>query len=228
MEPKRRRGRPKKTDKPVLSDDILLTALRHFSQKGFDGTSVREICVELGVSHNLINDRFGTKDALWRATVDRWIAEILSGIQEVVFTADPTLEPIEMLRKILVRFIELNAARPEVVRLMNIESSTDSDRLDYCWDKHVLPFYQLLSRYYKAVHGVGLIRSYPPAVFFFLFAHGSSAIFSSPALARKILEEDSVMEKTSSNKKKIPDLADPKHAKINAEFIADLLLTPPD
>jgi TetR/AcrR family transcriptional regulator len=57
-------------------DEILLAALRAFATRGYDGTSVRELNQQLGVSHNLLNRRFGSKEQLSRATVDRWIGEI--------------------------------------------------------------------------------------------------------------------------------------------------------
>lgn len=224
---KRGRGRPKKSDIPVLSEDILQVALQHFSHKGFDGTSVREICVELEVSHNLVNDRFGSKDALWRATVDYWVSPIVAGINKVVIKASPTAEPVEVLRAIIVRFMELNAERPEVLRLVSIEGSVQGDRLDYFWDNHFLPFYEILSSYYHAVEGQGLIHTYPPAMLFFLLAHGATALTANAVLAKKIMQVDVEYGGACSKEIKKLDPADPKQIAINAEFVANLLLTPP-
>jgi AcrR family transcriptional regulator len=64
-----RRGRPRAEDSPASSDEIFLAALRAFATRGYDGTSVRELNQQLGVSHNLLNRRFGSKEQLWRATV---------------------------------------------------------------------------------------------------------------------------------------------------------------
>jgi len=43
-----------------------------FATQGYEGTSVRDLNTRLGVSHNLINRRFGSKADLRRATADRW------------------------------------------------------------------------------------------------------------------------------------------------------------
>src|SRR5260370_17519281 len=59
-----RRGRPRAEDSPASSDEILLAALRAFATHGYDGTSVRELNQQLGVSHNLLNRRFGSKEQL--------------------------------------------------------------------------------------------------------------------------------------------------------------------
>ncbi len=51
-------------------DEILGAALRAFATHGYEGVSVRTLNRELGVSHSLINGRFGSKEDLWYATVD--------------------------------------------------------------------------------------------------------------------------------------------------------------
>src|SRR5258707_11112754 len=87
-----RRGRPRAEDSPASSDEILLAALRAFATRGYDGTSVRELNQQLGVSHNLLNRRFRSKEQLWRATVDRFIGE---GVDELAAAGpgDPTNPP---------------------------------------------------------------------------------------------------------------------------------------
>ena len=61
----RRRGRPS-ADDPVLTDiEIRDAALRVFAEHGYEGTSMRELARELGVSHNLIPQRLGSKEQLW-------------------------------------------------------------------------------------------------------------------------------------------------------------------
>ena len=65
----RRRGRPR-AEESVDRTEILDAALRAFARHGLEGVSVRTLNRELGVSHNLIYQRFGSKDDLWRAAVD--------------------------------------------------------------------------------------------------------------------------------------------------------------
>src|SRR6201987_1600726 len=67
--PERPRGRPKSADS-VPIEEILDRALTMFATVGYDGMSLRTLDRELGVSHNLIYQRFGTKEELWRAAVD--------------------------------------------------------------------------------------------------------------------------------------------------------------
>ena len=53
----------------VAYDDYA--ALDEFAENGFAGTSVRKLARDLGVSHNLIPQRFGSKERLWYAAVDQ-------------------------------------------------------------------------------------------------------------------------------------------------------------
>ncbi|MEA2471907.1 MAG: TetR/AcrR family transcriptional regulator, partial [Thermoleophilaceae bacterium] len=55
---RQRMGRPRTEDAPASTEQILDTAFRAFATHGYDGVSVRTLNRELGVSHNLIHQRF--------------------------------------------------------------------------------------------------------------------------------------------------------------------------
>jgi TetR/AcrR family transcriptional regulator len=55
----KRTGRPKTQDAPVTLEQILDAAFRAFATCGYNGVAVRTLNRELGVSHNLIHQRFG-------------------------------------------------------------------------------------------------------------------------------------------------------------------------
>src|ERR1700760_309102 len=67
----RRRGRPfQKGEAAVNEADLLSMAFRTFAERGYEGTTLRELSKQLGISHNLINVRFGKKTELWKRAVD--------------------------------------------------------------------------------------------------------------------------------------------------------------
>ncbi|MGH3704927.1 MAG: TetR family transcriptional regulator, partial [Agromyces sp.] len=49
---------------------ILEAALEQFSQRGFNGTSIRRIAAAADVDASLVTHYFGTKDALLRACIE--------------------------------------------------------------------------------------------------------------------------------------------------------------
>lgn len=55
---------------PDTRGAILVAARRLFSARGLKGASVRQIAAEAGVDPALVHHYFGTKDALFRATLD--------------------------------------------------------------------------------------------------------------------------------------------------------------
>ena len=58
----RRVGRPAAATNDVPPDDVILAkGLQAFGELGYDGASVRELARWIGVSHNFINDRYGSR-----------------------------------------------------------------------------------------------------------------------------------------------------------------------
>src|SRR6201987_4879221 len=107
--PERPRGRPKASDS-IPIEDILDRALTMFATVGYDGMSLRTLNRELGVSHNLIHQRFGTKEELWRAAVDFGFGRLMLHMQGLF---DPTLsDPLEQLRLAVHRFLVFSAGPP--------------------------------------------------------------------------------------------------------------------
>jgi TetR/AcrR family transcriptional regulator, fatty acid metabolism regulator protein len=56
-----------KSDK---KDQILAAAEKHFALRGYDATSVRDICQEADVNVAMVNYYFGSKEGLFREMVD--------------------------------------------------------------------------------------------------------------------------------------------------------------
>src|SRR4051812_2397693 len=117
----RPRGRPSAGDEGTIPTAAVLdAALEAFAERGYEGTSVREIARALGVSHNLIPQRIGSKEQLWYAAIERGFAELAIALIEVA--ADTAArDDVEQLRALVIRFIEANASRPALLRIINQE-----------------------------------------------------------------------------------------------------------
>src|SRR6266576_7253989 len=99
----KRTGRPKAQDAPATLEQILDAAFRAFATYGYDGVAVRTLNRELGVSHNLIHQRFGSKRALWCAAVDRAFGH---QVTQLATAFDPTLaDPLDQLNYAIRRFV---------------------------------------------------------------------------------------------------------------------------
>jgi AcrR family transcriptional regulator len=178
----RPRGRPRNDESPASLEVIFEAALEAFATHGYDGVSLRTLNRELGGSHNLLSGRFGSKEALWYATVD-WAFEPL--VLRLATAFDPTVsDPVEQLRITMRAFLLYSAQRPELLGLMSIEGRQDTDRLSYVYTNYVQPALEPVERLLDHLTDIGRIRRIPLRTFFFLLTHGAAAPFTLAPLAR--------------------------------------------
>jgi AcrR family transcriptional regulator len=182
-------------------------ALSAFATRGYDGVVLRTLNRELGGSHNLLNGRFGSKEALWYATVD-WAFQPL--VMRLATAFDPTLtDPLEQLRITMRTFLIYSAERPALNGLMNIEGRLDTERLTYLYDTYIGPSLAPVDRLLKFLADSGRIRPISLRTLHFLLAHGAAAPYTLDALARHFDDVDPL---------------DPKEIEAHADLSADLLI----
>jgi AcrR family transcriptional regulator len=83
---------------------ILSAAEDLFAEKGFDGTSVRDIAHKAGVNLAMISYYFGSKEKLFEALVD-FRSGYTAGVIEELAT-DNTLSPIEKMYKLIDFYVD--------------------------------------------------------------------------------------------------------------------------
>jgi AcrR family transcriptional regulator len=204
---RRPRGRPRAEQSPASSEEILEAALRAFATFGYDGCSVRMLNRELGVSHSLINARFGSKEGLWYATVDWAFAPLAAKLQTAF---DPTLsDPLEQLRITIRTFLTYSAEHPELLGLMNIEARQDTERLAYVYETYIEPTLAPIGRLLDHLADCGRTRPVPLRAFHFLLAHGGAAPFTLVPLARHFDSADPL---------------EPEAVAEHADLVADLIV----
>jgi len=181
----RGRGRPNKGGVVVLSDENLLDAvLLAFGEDGFDGTSIREIARSLNVSHNLIPQRFGSKKRLWYAAVDYGFARMT---QELVLAGESMGEDdLLILRGLVARTIEIHAAHPALLQIINQEASRPGPRMDYLFETFIKPGREFGDKWLKRLAEQGRIRPTSVTLLYFMMTHGAGGLFAMPALAAQL------------------------------------------
>jgi AcrR family transcriptional regulator len=188
MEARRPRGRPRSDESPASSEDVFAAALTAFATHGYDGVSLRTLNRQLGVSHNFIAARFGSKETLWYATVD-WAYAPLANKLASAF--DPTVsDPLEQLRLVIRMFLVHSAEHPELLGLMNIEARQDTERLAYIYSSYIEPTLAPVARLLDHLVAEGRARPIPLRTFHFLLTHGGAAPFSLVPLARHFDRDD--------------------------------------
>ena len=182
---RRARGRPPADDPTTLSTEHLLDeALEAFAERGYDGTSVREIARKLGVSHNLIPQRIGSKEVLWQRAVDQGFGRLML----VLITAleDDPEDDVARLRAVVTKFVEANAARPALLRVISKEAVIAGARFDYLFDNYIEPVRVMGAELLAGLRGTGRLRTDSVGLLYFFMTHGAGGPAALPGLAHRV------------------------------------------
>ena len=181
----RRRGRPANdTASAVRETDVLDLAFSTFAERGYEGTTVRELAKILGVSHNLLNVRFGTKADLWRRAVDSRVSRVAPPVQRA-FDA-PGLDDHERLRALVHSFCQWAADNPDFVGLANAEGRRATWRIAYLVDAYILPFKLQLEALLARVAVDRPVRALPASALLVLLVQGVGNYFASVAMLERL------------------------------------------
>lgn len=80
--PAARRGRPPRSAGPTTKERILDAALEVFSERGFDGATVRQIAAKVGVSDPALYSHFKGKKEIFEALMREAGPDLLSSVNE--------------------------------------------------------------------------------------------------------------------------------------------------
>lgn len=166
----------------TVTDEVLLDqALVVFAEEGFEGMSVRHLCRQIGVSHNLVHERFGTKDQLWRAAIAHGFTSLAVELAESAAAAPD--DPLDRLRAILIRYVEATAQRPSLIRIINYEAMHPGPRLDHLFKMYLQPAHAIADAALRLLQEQGRAHRIPAATLHFMIGHGAGGLASLPALA---------------------------------------------
>jgi AcrR family transcriptional regulator len=191
LRPARRRGRPPIAAADAVSVDRLLDIAFHaFAQRGYEGTTLRELAKVLGVSHNLLNVRFGSKAGLWMRAVDARVARIAPPVF-AAFDA-PGLSDRQRCRELIHRFCHWAAENPDFVSLTHTEGRRATWRLDHLVDAYIRPFKDQFDALLSRVAATGPVRVISTTAVMALLVQGVGFYFASAPLLERIGAGDEI------------------------------------
>jgi TetR/AcrR family transcriptional regulator len=157
-------------------DRILAAAVDLFSERSFDGATLREIAQRAGVTQPLLNYHYRSKDDLWRAAVDslfdklrRAMTERMQGLRGVDELTTAKLRVRE--------FITFSARNPQLHRLITQESKADSLRMDYLVEHHVRPLYEQTVELFEHLARDGAVPPVAPAHLYYIVTGAGPTMF---------------------------------------------------
>ncbi len=205
--PARRRGRPAHNAVHAMEEGVLLAlAFQTFAERGYEGTTLRELAKQLGVSHNLINVRFGKKADLWKHAVD-WRLGRASSLVTVAFDTDA--DPEARLRSLIHLFCHWATEHTDIVALTHVEGYRNTWRLDYIVLHFILPFKERLDSLIAEVAGTRPVSTLSTAGLMAMLVQGVGYFFGAVPLQQRLGAGSDVA---------------PVNAPRQAELMADFLL----
>jgi len=159
-------------------EKILTAALDLFSQKGYEGTNIRELSASLGLVKSGIYKHFESKEAIWDALLDRMIAyygERFGSSEHLPPVPDSTEEFIAMT----MRMVELTIHDEQIVKtrkVLTLEQFRD-DRARELATKHFLTgLAEMFRQIFAGMMDKGLICRDDPAMLAFAYVTPISAL----------------------------------------------------
>ncbi len=169
----------------VLSDaEVLDAALDAFAEEGFAGTSVRSLARSIGVHHNHIPQRFGSKEQLWYAAVDHGFRVIRRDLVTLTHTRFP--DDLARLRAGIVRYVEINAMRPSMLRIINQEAVLGGERLEYLFTAFIEPVQDFGGGLLRQLEAQGKVRTDSAGLLYFFMTNGIAGPIVFPGLAERL------------------------------------------
>ena len=173
------------TTNGVLTDaEVLDAALAAFAEEGFAGTSVRSLARSIGVHHNHIPQRFGSKEQLWYAAVDHGFRVIRRDL--VRLTNAPFPDDLARLRAGIVRYVEINAMRPAMLRIINQEAVLGGERLEYLFTAFIEPVNEFGGDLLRDLAAQGKVRTDSAGLLYFFMTNGIAGPIVFPGLAARL------------------------------------------
>jgi AcrR family transcriptional regulator len=144
---------------------ILRVAMRLFSQKGFVGTTTKEIARAAGVSEAMVFRHFATKQELYSAILDQK-ACLHDGLDPrlVVAEAIERKDDFAVFEGLALDALDHHDCDPEFQRLLLHSALEEHELAHMFWEKFVRRIYKSLGAYILARQREGAIVEVKPAL----------------------------------------------------------------
>ena len=112
----------------VKQIEILHVAEKLFAQKGFDGTSIREISKNLGINIAMVSYYFGSKEKLLENLIIYRTADLKNSLADI---AAQRLTPIQKIELFVQLYIERISKNRDFHQILLFEVSSKKRALDF-------------------------------------------------------------------------------------------------
>jgi AcrR family transcriptional regulator len=144
---------------------ILRLAVRLFSQRGFRGTTTKEIALAAGVSEAMVFRHFATKEELYSAILDHkaCLHDTMDPVQ-VVADAIARKDDAAVFEGLALDALNQHDCDPEFHRLLLHSALEEHELAQMFWEKFVKRVYRILGAYIRQRQRDGAMIQIEPSV----------------------------------------------------------------
>ena len=157
---------------------ILAAALDMFSQRGYDGTNMRELASSLGLVKSALYRHFESKEAVWNALLDEMIAYYGArfGSAEHLPPVPDSGEGLVQLTMALADFTIHDEKVIKTRKLLTIEQFRDERARDLATKHFLTGLTDMFTPLFAGMMDKGLLRRDDPAMLAFAYTAPISAL----------------------------------------------------
>ena len=200
LAPKAPAATPRKGDRTAAA--ILAAAEDLFAEKGFEGTTLRDVATRVGIRIPSLYNHFENKEALYGAVLERGLSPILQMLSTLVAkseVADDTDQPDP--RAIIEWIVAVLDARPQLPRLLLRETLAGGNRLTPELRDWIAPIFERAGE--AAFRGAATTRWQPEqipqlvlAIYHVVIGYYAIAPFYKQLSGQDLLAEDAHSQQT--------------------------------
>ncbi len=136
-------------------DQIVSEARRLFANRGYDGTSLNDIAVAVGVRRPSLLHHFASKEAIYRETLDSALAEWAELVEVARVNPLDGWEKVDAVLDASFRFFEGNH---EIVRIVRREALTENGVVGFDLGVALRPYFDQAVAFLEAEMAEGRFR----------------------------------------------------------------------
>jgi TetR/AcrR family transcriptional regulator len=139
---------------------LLDAAEREFAAKGYAGARLRDVAQAAGVQQALIHHYFVDKDGLYRAVLDRALAETAADSWTIVERGPGVEDLVVAFVDLLMRFYETN---PNLLAILRMEAASGTSVAIDVMRERTQPVFRAVEALVQSMQRAGQIRDDLPA-----------------------------------------------------------------
>lgn len=148
---------------------LLRAAQAAFATSGFKAAGTREIAQAAGVHHALISHRFGSKEELWRAVMDRLQAYLRPFLHNLGCLNEASQPEIRERLKAAFRILAAAVCgEPDCGLLLSRIASERGEAFDFLVEKLLRPFHDAFFPLLKDAMDAGIVARQDPEMLYFM------------------------------------------------------------